>query len=271
MAISNLARRLREKLFLQLEKPSNRYERRVYNNMDKLYRHARKGDVVLMEGRSRISRIIKLFTQSHWSHVAFYVGDELIQPGVSARDQTVARHGRDAGHMVVEAHSVKGVVAVPLSKYKDYNLRLCRPFGIQPEDLMHVVREVIENLGKHYDSQNIVDIARMLIPMSINPFKNNSIKSCLGQCDEFQVICSGMIAKAFQRIGYPIVPAFLESQRAQQDFNRSPYGAKLVMRHYSQILPRDFDLSPNFEIIKFNFIETGHFDYKSMWAEKIAP
>jgi len=38
-----------------------------------------------------------------------------------------------------------------------------------------------------------------------------------------------------------------------------------MMRHFSQILPRDFDLSPNFEIIKFNIIDAGPFDYRSYW------
>lgn len=41
----------------------------------------------------------------------------------------------------------------------------------------------------------------------------------------------------------------------------------MFMRHFSQILPRDFDLSPNFEIIKFNIIKGGAFDYKSYWED----
>lgn len=36
------------------------------------------------------------------------------------------------------------------------------------------------------------------------------------------------------------------------------------MRHYFQILLRDFDLSPNFQIIKFNITEEGPFDYKQL-------
>jgi len=43
-----------------------------------------------------------------------------------------------------------------------------------------------------------------------------------------------MIAKAFPKVGYPILP-------------HDP-----TLRHDSQVLPRDFDLSPNFQIIKFN-------------------
>ncbi len=45
-----------------------------------------------------------------------------------------------------------------------------------------------------------------------------------------------MIAKAFYRVGYPIFP-------------RTP--------HYSQVLPRDFDLSPHFQVMKFNIADDG--------------
>lgn len=37
----------------------------------------------------------------------------------------------------------------------------------------------------------------------------------------------------------------------------------------SQIVPKDFDLSPNFEIVKYNIIGLGTFNYQSIWAEKI--
>ena len=77
-----------------------------------------------------------------------------------------------------------------------------------------------------------------------------------------------MIANAFQQVGYPIVPALLNDSDVGNRQINDPYGAKLVMRHYSQIVPRDFDLSPNFEIVKYNIIGYGDFDYKSIWAEK---
>ena len=41
------------------------------------------------------------------------------------------------------------------------------------------------------------------------------------------------------------------------------------MRHYSQIMPKHFDISPNFQIIKFNIIEGGAFNYKTLWAQTI--
>jgi hypothetical protein len=49
----------------------------------------------------------------------------------------------------------------------------------------------------------------------------------------------------------------------------NPYGVSLIMRHYSQIMPKHFDISPNFQIIKFNIIEGGEFNYKALWAQTI--
>ena len=38
----------------------------------------------------------------------------------------------------------------------------------------------------------------------------------------------------------------------------------------TRLAPRDFDLSPFFEIIKFNAIEPGGFDYELIqWAESL--
>jgi hypothetical protein len=33
-------------------------------------------------------------------------------------------------------------------------------------------------------------------------------------------------------------------------------------------MPKHFDISPNFQIIKFNIIEGGEFNYKTLWAQK---
>lgn len=59
-----------------------------------------------------------------------------------------------------------------------------------------------------------------------------------------------MIAKAFGKVAYPVLP-----------------GTPTLPRHYSQVLPRDFDLSPNFQIIKFNTIEDGDFASTSSGRE----
>jgi hypothetical protein len=263
--------KIRTRVLTHLETPARHYRQRIFNNMDRFYQCIRPGDVLLVEGRSKISRIIGLFSKSHWTHVALYVGDRLIQKDVPDRNRYRQHYGGEASRMIVEAFSGLGVIAAPAVKYHDHNIRICRPYGISPGDRRRVVDDVSAQLGKHYDDQNILDIALMLLPSPVNPVKRKGNQTCLGACTDFEVICSGMIARSFQRVGYPIVPAFAPTGHRGPAHSESPYGARLIMRHFSQILPRDFDLSPNFEVIKFNIIGAGPFDYKSLWALRHRP
>ena len=64
-----------------LTEPLPGYERRGWNDTEALHRHIRKGDVVLVDGDTRISMMIKYLTQSSWSHSALYIGDELLRRG----------------------------------------------------------------------------------------------------------------------------------------------------------------------------------------------
>lgn len=222
-------------------------ELRVPNDMGRLHRHLRKGDVVLVEGQLRISQLVKYATQSLWSHSALYVGDELLRRGGRLREQALATFGELSDHLIIEALIDEGVVAVPLEKYRSHNLRVCRPGHIRPAALERVLDSVVGDLGKQYDGRNFLDLTLVLLsPVKFGPLKRRTIATCLGSCTEFQVICSGMIAKAFQRVGYPILPE---------------------MRHYSQILPRDFDLSPNFQIVKFPILDEGGRDSTSLLWE----
>ena len=266
--LSNLLDRLRTSVMSRLEKENTTYQRFIYNNLESLHKNIHKGDVVLIEGKAEISRVIKLITTSQWSHIVYYVGDELIKTKNQRATEFVRLFGEDAKHMIIEAFAGLGVVAAPLSKYRDYNIRICRPYGIRKDDMQTVTNKVIGNLGRHYDQQNIIDIALMSLPDWMNPFKKRSTRACLGKCTEYQVICSGMIAQAFQSVGYPIVPVLTEPTDHREKDRDNPYGATLSMRHYSQILPRDFDLSPNFEIIKFNIIKNKKFNYRNLLWEK---
>jgi hypothetical protein len=267
--IKQMTQHIRGMVFRRLDAPRRNYEKTMINNMDNLYRVIRKGDIILVEGNSEISRMIKLLTQSSWSHSALYVGDEIVINGDVRGEPIIKQFGSDAHHMLVEAFTDTGVTAAPISKYQDYNIRVCRPYGILAQDIDSVVSEVLGNLGKQYDHRNIIDLGLMLLPSLLNPFKRRTIHACLGNCNEFQVICSGMIARAFQRVGYPIIPALGPIPKEASNKQHNPYGTSLIMRHYSQIMPKHFDISPNFQIIKFNIIEGGEFNYKTLWARTI--
>ena len=261
--------RIRQFFLKKLENHRPRYEQRVYNNLERLYGIIRPGDVVLVEGRSDMSRMIKLFSNSHWSHVALYVGNVLRKPDYNQEDVDLDRYGQDANHMVIEASSSEGVFASPLTKYRDFNIRICRPYGIMESDLHQVLEQVVGRLGTRYDDQNIAAIAIMVLKSMWRSRSRQQIRACLGNCNNYQVICSGMIAEAFQSVGYPIVPALLQKEKEEAFDDGNPYGAGLIMRHYTQIMPKDFDLSPNFEVIKFNIVGTPAFDYKSLWIDHI--
>jgi ribosomal protein L18E len=58
--IQKFAQHLRDNVFRRLEASRRNYEKTMINNMDNLYRVIRKGDVILVEGNSEISRMIKL-------------------------------------------------------------------------------------------------------------------------------------------------------------------------------------------------------------------
>src|SRR2546428_630584 len=108
----------------------------------------RPGDVLLVEGDTRISVAIKYLTQSTWSHATLFVGDKVLPqpPGAEPR-------------VLVEADIAEGVRAVPLSDYKGMHTRICRPVGLSPEDLKKVIAYVVSRIGHRYDMKNVFDLA----------------------------------------------------------------------------------------------------------------
>jgi hypothetical protein len=111
------------------------------------------GDIVLVEGNSRLSAIIKYLTQSTWSHAALYVGE---RPGDSTPN--------GEPNVLLEAEADTGVATVPLSKYFGFNIRICRPVGLDEKGKKAIVDYAMARIGKQYDTKQIVDLARYLFP-----------------------------------------------------------------------------------------------------------
>jgi len=259
-----------------LTKPLGRYQRRALNDGDNLRRHIKKGDVVLVEGDQRVSEVIKYLTQSSWSHAAIYIGDELWRRNPALRHVLRTEFGDDAQHLVVEALVEEGVVASPLSKYLDFNIRVCRPYNLQRADLQIVLDDVITQIGFRYDVKNLIDLARYFLPMSLVPRRFRQRALTFGSGIPTQVICSSLIARAFGKVRYPILPEVVApSEPAPTGVRLRWFGRKTapvqgVFRTAPVTLttPRDFDISPYFEIVKFNILEDMRFDYlRIRWAE----
>lgn len=266
-----------------LTEPLGYYERRGWNDPDALRRHIKKGDVLLVEGDSRISAIIKYLTQSSWSHSALYIGDELLQRGGEIRERTEAALGEEAAELIVEALP-EGVVATPLSKYVDYNVRVVRPHQLRPDHLKVIIDDAVAAIGWRYDLRNVVDLARYLIPVRLVPDRFRRAALHFGSGAPTEVICSSLIGQLFQKVRFPILPTveFPEGTARAYPRRRLPgsvllkrvlgydsfdYTGLFRMRHPTLLTPRDFDLSPYFEVVKFNTIRDGDFDYQSIhWA-----
>ena len=236
--------------YLQKEVPG--YEPFTPSDPEHLRGIIQEGDVLLVEGNSRISGIIKYLTQSTWSHAALYVGPI---DGASEPD--------GEPHVLIEANIGEGVTSAPLSKYFPYHTRLCRPVGLSFEDRVTVCRYAINRIGFGYDTKNIVDLMRYLIPLPV-PQRWRRRMIAFGSGDPTKIICSALIAQAFGAVRYPILPKITRapSRKARREI--------LHIRDSSLYMPRDFDISPYFEIVKPTIVQG--FDYLSLhWADKQKP
>jgi hypothetical protein len=262
-----------------LTKPSQKGATWPYNDLESLKRHIRKGDVLLVEGNQRVSEVIKYLTQSIWSHAALYIGDELLREEHGCSAMVLRQFGEEAKHLIVEALLDEGVVASPLSKYIDSTIRVCRPHGLKPDALRIILGTVIGHLGDQYDTKHILDLARYFFPVNLIPRRFRKAALHLGSSIPTQVICSSLLADAFQKVRFPILPepvsgesrpnsrrlSFREAIFGQGSANG---GAVLRMPHPTFITARDFDLSPYFETINFNLIEAKRFSDRCLsWVD----
>lgn len=218
----------------------------------------RPGDVLLVEGTSRISGAIKYLTQSTWSHAALHVGDALAGDSLSSERRTL-----------VEADLSTGVRAVPLGMYALHHTRICRPVGLDESDVARVIDYMIDRIGDQYDLRNIVDLARYLITTPPVPNRWRRRMIALGSGDPTRAICSSLVAQAFQSIRYPILPDTDVQPVADP---RAPGRVEEIhhIRHHSHFAPRDFDVSPYFGIVKPRLI--AGFDFREItWASGCTP
>lgn len=237
-----------------LQKTVKGYAAIGYTTQTALAQTLQPGDVLLVEGNQRVSVAIKYLTQSTWSHAVVYVGDAVDK---SKKDPKC----------LIEADLCDGVRAVPLSMYANHSTRICRPYKLTPEDTKKVVDYMVASIGKQYDTKNITDLLRYLIRQPPVPPSWRRRMLALGSGDPTRAICSSLIAAAFQQVHYPILPE-IEAIKGQDQTKGNPKEI-LHIRHHSLFTPRDFDLSPYFEIIKPTL--TQGFDYKKItWAHKEA-
>jgi permuted papain-like amidase YaeF/Yiix C92 family enzyme len=278
-----LIRRTRDLAISLLTKPVARYSLTIPNEITQLRRILRKCDVILVEGNERISGCIKYLTQSSWSHSGLYVGDAPLKREPELQHQLLERFGDDATSLVLEALIEGGVVLTPLSKYRDFNIRICRPYKLTGSDEAAIIDYALSHVGHQYDFRNIFDLLRYFLPVSMVPARWRRQALQFGSGDPTRVICSSLIAECFHRVRYPIVaqyepfpPGFQPVRRVAglvERFRRPQRAAPGLLRMVSPTLitPRDFDLSPYFEVVKASMLDASRFDYhRLLWLDDVS-
>ena len=260
------------------------YRTRFPNDMALLRQTLRPGDVVLVEGSQRISEVIKYLTQSSWSHVALYVGDALVGRGGRFAEELREEFGDNADALLMEATIESGVAPTRLDKYAHHNIRICRPINLRPGDLADVIETIVSQLGTRYSVRHIVELLVYFFPIELIPdrFRLRVLES---PRIARQLICSSQIAMAFQKVRYPVQPAISSPNGGTGESAEPRLGRRLFARKPASVFethvftpcnprvvtPRDFDLSPYFEVIKFNAAGRKDFDYKKInWADRPA-
>ena len=224
---------------------------------DQIAATLRKGDVLLVEGNSRFSSAIKYLSQSTWSHAALYIGDHLGPAAV----------GEEA-KVLCDVDVNDGVRLIPMSTFSDFHTRICRPVGLLPAEIDALATFMVSRVGYSYDLKNIFDLARYLISSPPVPGSMKRRMVALGSGAPTRAICSTLLAQAFESIHYPILPevelhdpAMAGAQVARDEI--------LHIRHYSLYVPRDFDTSPFFQIVKPRI--AGGFDFRRLvWGQESA-
>ena len=205
------------------------------------------GDVLLVEGNSRISTAIKYLTQSSWSHACLYVGTE---------------HGDIQAPSLVEADLKHGVRLVSLQHYANFNIRICRPANLTVADNQRLLEFARSKLGHQYDLKNIIDLIRYLIQKPAVPNRYRRAMIGIGSGEPTKAICSTLIAESFQSINYPILP------QREEEIGGEGEVPRYYKRHFTHFTPRDFDLSPYFKIIKPTLEKK--FDFRQLnWKEEV--
>ena len=178
------------------------------------------GDVILIEGRSRVSSAIQFITSSNWSHAAIFIGK-----------------AASFSYCLIEVKAVDGCKYTDIDVYRHHNLRICRPIFLNNKKKNILIDYLIKKIGSKYDLKNIFDLVRFVYPNPPVPKKYRRNLIGIGAGDPTKAICSTLIAEAFKEIEHPILP-FRDKFKS------------IVLRHPTYCLPKDFDISPFFQIIK---------------------
>lgn len=217
------------------------------SDFERIKHELRICDVILVEGRSKVSDVIRITTQSPWTHAGLYIGrlHDVEDPDL----RKIIQHqyqGDPSDRLVIESLLGHGTVIRNLENYQQDHLRICRPARLGVTDSQLVVRYAVSRLGVDYDVRQIFDLMRFLFPWVFLPRRWRSSLFRHNPGPSTRTVCSTMIAEAFAFVQFPILPLVKPSDSD---------GVQLFRRNPKLCTPSDFDYSPYFKIIKYPFVD----------------
>ncbi len=214
-------------------------------DFDRIRHEVRPADVILVEGRSHVSDVIKNVTQSPWSHAALCVGrlHDIESPALREKVRNNYQ-GDTSAQLIIEALMDRGMVISPLDLYSEDHLRICRPKGLSHGDGQRVIGFALRQLGTDYDIRQILDLLRFLFPYALLPRRWRSSLFNHKAGGPTRTVCSSMIAEAYTHVHFPVRPWVTRSKGGR---------ARFYKRNPRLYTPMDFDYSPYFDIIKYPF------------------
>lgn len=205
------------------------------------------GDVILVAGRSKVAEIIKLITQSIWTHSILYLGriHDIDDHDLRKRIQKYSSFHED-DQLIIESLLSEGTIVSNIEKYSNDHLRICRPTGLTHTDAQKVIEYAVLQLGTDYNVRHLLDLARFMFPYGILPrrWRSSLFRHNAGKPTE--TICSTMMAEAFASVHFPIQPILHQAEDGK---------VKLYRRNSKLITPPDFDYSPYFDVIKYPMLD----------------
>ncbi len=234
------------------------------SDFDRVCHEILPGDVLLVEGTTRISEIIKRITNSPWTHAALYIG--LLHSVENPEMRQLIRkyyHGPPGKPLIIESMLGQGTTIIPIDHYENHHVRICRPNGLSHSDAQHVIGCALSHVGGKYHLRHFFDLGRFAIKSRFFPRRWHS--SLFRENIPSKVtedICSAMIASAFTSVNFPILPVVRE---------KDDHKIEVIHRNPKLFTPSDFDYSPYFSIIKYPiFPLSAHGIYHTLpWNDEL--
>ena len=194
------------------------------SDFERMRYELRPGDVILLEGRSRVANVIRSVTNSPWSHAALYLGRLHDIEDADIRELVdVHCNPKRTDQLIIESQLGLGTIVRSLEVYRGEHLRICRPKGIQIGDVQEILNYAVHQLGKAYDIRQILDLMRFLFPWGVFPRRWRSSLFQHNAGAETKQVCSTMIAEAFGRVQFPILPLMKrDDTKKVKLFRRNP-------------------------------------------------